>query len=139
MTLGFPWDDSICSIASQRYIIATPYYCKIHCIIAMHSELLHATSGGPVSAAWRATTAVAGGTTVALGDVLTPLPTPGGLLLIYCGMSVLGAESTATRRALDAMKGQVLQRIGDAYMEGVGNDGAGGDIIHVRSLLEEVK
>ena len=97
------------------------------------------TSGGPVSAARRAATAAAGGTMVALGAVMTPLPTPGGLLLVYCGMSVLGTEFPAARKALDTMKGQVSQWMGDTDMGDVGADGAGGDIVHVSSSLEEEK
>uniref|UniRef100_A0A7S1BTB6 Uncharacterized protein n=1 Tax=Corethron hystrix TaxID=216773 RepID=A0A7S1BTB6_9STRA len=49
----------------------------------------------------RAGAALAGGALCAVGSVLTPLPTPGGLLFIGAGMMVLGTEFPQAQKAMD--------------------------------------
>lgn len=58
----------------------------------------------------RASVAVAGGATIAVGLVLIPLPGPGTLVVI-AGLSILGREFPRARRAADRGKGMAASAV----------------------------
>ena len=70
--------------------------------------------GGPITfaqaknAARKAGVAAAGGALVAVGAVLTPLPTPGGILLAGAGLGVLCTEFECAKKALDSGKEKLV-------------------------------
>jgi hypothetical protein len=59
-------------------------------------------------AARKAGVAAAGGALVAVGAVLTPLPTPGGILLAGAGLGVLSTEFECAKKALDTGKEKLV-------------------------------
>ena len=64
-----------------------------------------------VNAARKASVAAAGGALVAVGAILTPLPTPGGILLAGAGLGVLSTEFECAKRALDTGKEKLVHLI----------------------------
>jgi hypothetical protein len=62
-------------------------------------------------AARKAGVAAAGGALVAVGAVLTPLPTPGGILLAGAGLGVLSTEFECAKKALDTGKEKLVELI----------------------------
>lgn len=60
------------------------------------------------NAARKAGVAAAGGALVAVGAVLTPLPTPGGILLAGAGLGVLSTEFECAKKALDSGKEKLV-------------------------------
>ena len=61
----------------------------------------------------RVTVAVVGGTTIAVGLVLLPLPGPGTLVII-AGLSILGREFPRARKAADRGKGMAVSAVDSA-------------------------
>jgi len=60
------------------------------------------------NAARKAGVAAAGGTLVAVGAILTPLPTPGGILLAGAGLGVLSTEFESAKKVLDCGKEKLV-------------------------------
>lgn len=69
----------------------------------------------------RMSVAMAGGSTVAVGVLLIPLPGP-GTLIILAGLSILGREFPMARRAADKGKGWVGAAV-DGARRGAGRVG----------------
>jgi hypothetical protein len=63
------------------------------------------------NAARKAGIAAAGGTLVAVGAILTPLPTPGGILLAGAGLGVLSTEFECAKKVLDTGKTKLVDLI----------------------------
>lgn len=63
------------------------------------------------NAARKAGVATAGGALVAVGAVLTPLPTPGGILLAGAGLGVLSTEFECAKKALNSGKSKLVDLI----------------------------
>ena len=64
-----------------------------------------------MSAARKAGIAAAGGTLVAVGAILAPLPTPGGILLAGAGLGVLSTEFEGAKKVLEAGKEKLVDLI----------------------------
>lgn len=79
----------------------------------------------------KAGVAVTGGAMVAVGAVLTPLPTPGGILLVGAGVGVLSKEFEGARKVIDKGRDSLvdlIDSIDDDKKEEKDEDGANGDI-----------
>jgi hypothetical protein len=64
-----------------------------------------------MNAARKVGIAAAGGTLVAVGAILTPLPTPGGILLAGAGLGVLSTEFECAKKVLDTGKTKLVDLI----------------------------
>ena len=59
----------------------------------------------------KAAVGVVGGTVVATGIVLMPLPGP-GTLIVFGGLAILGTEFDVAKRGADRIKGAVRKAVG---------------------------
>ena len=78
----------------------------------------------------KAGVAVTGGAMVAVGAVLTPLPTPGGILLVGAGVGVLSKEFEGARKVIDKGRDSLvdlIDSIDDDKKEEKDDDGTNGD------------
>ena len=64
-----------------------------------------------MNAARKAAIAAVGGTLVAVGAILAPLPTPGGILLAGAGLGVLSTEFEGAKKVLEAGKEKLVDLI----------------------------
>lgn len=88
-----------------------------------NSHLLYSWPMASKRVARKVGVGIVGGTVVATGIVLIPLPGP-GTLIVLGGLAILGTEFDAARRGADRIKGAVRRAVG---MPDDGEDGSATD------------